>query len=82
MDLPEDDLDDEDFTIDLDELWQLSEVPGEEGPPLEKRLTRAAWRPQTLPPDTRKHGSSAKHKIRKPKPKSRPTGIAVVQQRR
>ncbi len=35
LDLPEDDLEDEDFTINLDELWQLSEIQGELGKPVQ-----------------------------------------------
>ena len=81
--LPEDDLEDEDFTIDLDELLQLSEAPGtaEPGPPPEKRLTRASWRPAPLPPAKRKHGSSNGPRNRA-KPQSRPTGAALLQQSR
>ncbi|KAK9866593.1 hypothetical protein WJX84_008020 [Apatococcus fuscideae] len=83
MDLPEDDLEDEDFTIDLEELLQLSEAPsaGDLGAPMERRLTRASWRPAALPPARRKHGPPKVARIRA-KPKARPLGATIVQQAR
>lgn len=83
MELPEDDLEDEDFTIDLEELLHFSEaLPGADaGAPPERRLTRASWRPAPLPPAKRKHGASKPYRPRASR-QPRPLSSTLVQQAR
>ncbi|KAK9839143.1 hypothetical protein WJX74_010438 [Apatococcus lobatus] len=83
MELPEDDLEDEDFTIDLEELLNFPEAPtgGELGPTPERRLTRASWRPAPLPPATRKHGAPKPYRPRAQR-QTRPLASTIVRQLR
>ena len=83
MELPEDDLEDEDFTIDLEELLNFPEAPqGEDlGPAPERRLTRASWRPAPLPPAKRKHGPPKPYRP-KAQRQPRPLAATIVQQSR